>query len=760
MRKQTARLLLFCLSICFAVTLPAQKGKLRKAALLMETLQYEKAISVYEKLHRKNDQSLEPVLGIAVAHRKQNQLQESASWYAKALELPEVQAATFYDYGHVLFQQGECEAAQAAFREFLRRKPYDERQQELQDVCALYEALEAGINNQIRVSAPNFNGPYSDLAPAFYNDGLVFGSVREGEKRREAYYDLFFTRPLAEDRPDGISLSYEPVQGFSDVLNGNFNEAILSFNPDFTEVYFTRNQEQALDEKHPVRRLEVMVARLGADSTWSVPETLPVNSQRFSTAHPALSPDGQRLFFSSDRPGGFGGKDIYYADRLGLGWSSPINLGPKINTEGDELYPYYDQNGELYFASDGHLGLGGLDIFRAEDLGEGQWGKSQNLGQPLNSKADDFALVRKTDGSYGFFTSNRTGGQGSDDIYAFQERRIQLEVQLLAADSTAIRESLPIAVRGEEYLLFSDEEGKWTTWLTTNDCRYLRLRDERYADNPLEICASAAAPDQDQLVVEWVLKPAQDSRWADNQDGALLEGILMDELTGAPIAGADLSLEGADCTMSVRLTTDDTGYFSYLADSECCFELSASADGYFFTVWPQQFCSAQWPYRDTFYLTPYRLQANQDLPTNGPNNSDFQVGRQVYEDAEQAIPYLLNVYYDLGRASVRPEAIAELNRLYWLLDRNPEIVVEIGSHTDSRGTDAFNDRLSQRRANAIVRFLVDKGITDSRLQARGYGETRPVNGCTNGVDCSEEEHQLNRRTEFRVIAERVGQHNH
>ena len=761
MRKQIARLQLIILLLGIGLSATAQKGKLRKANIFMETLQYEEAIEVFHKLHKKDEEALAPLLGLAEAYHKSNQLEEAAHWYAEALKLPEADAMAYYNYGHVLFQQGECQAAQSAFNEFLRRKPYDERQNELADVCAYAEQLKGEEANHIRISRPDFNGPYSDLAPAFYHDGLVFGSVRVGEKKKEAYYDLFYTRPVAENQPDGLNLSYEPIQGFSAVLNSTFNEAILSFSPDFTEVYFTRNQEVAVSEKHPVRRLEIMVSRQGADSTWSVPQPLAFNSTNFSTAHPALSPDGSRLFFSSDRPGGFGGKDIYYADRVGLGWSSPINLGPKVNTEGDELYPYFHNNGELYFASDGQLGLGGLDLFRVEDLGGGQWGTAQNLGQPLNSSSDDFALVLKADGSYGFFTSNRTGGRGSDDIYAFQERRIQLEIQFVDADGEPIMESLPLAIRGEEYLLFTDDNGRWSTWLDYDDCRYIRLRDDRYEAAAKEICATAAIGNSDHLSVRWILeKEEEQGQWAaSDEDVKVWESVVLNELNGEPIAAAKLNLSGADCQLEVELSTDENGYFIYETDKECCFEVQVSADGYFAKALAETHCSAAWPLRDTIFLVPYRLQANESLAVNNNSSSDFQMGTQVYEDADRSIPYLLNVYYDLGRASVRPEAIQELNRLYWLLEQNPEIVVEIGSHTDSRGTDAFNYRLSQRRANAIVRFLVGKGIAASRLQARGYGETRPVNACTNSVECTEEEHQLNRRTEFRVIEERVGQNN-
>lgn len=759
MRKLTARLCLFGLFLCVGASLWAQKGKLRKAALYMETLQYEEAIEVYQKLHKKDAEAIQPLVGLAKAHHKLRQLDQAAHWYAEALKLSEADANVYFEYGHVLFQQGACEAAQSAFKEFLRRKPYDERQNELQDVCALYERLESGSVTQTQLSQPDFNGVNSDLAPAFFHDGLVFGSVRSGDKRKGAYYDLFYTRPLAEDRPDGLSLSYEPIAGFSDMLNSGFNEAIVTFSPDYSEVYFTSNQEEAASEKRPVRRLEIMVSRMGADSSWSEPLPLELNSPNYSAAHPALSPDGQRLFFSSDRPGGFGGKDLYFADRVGLGWSSPINLGPKINTEGDELFPYYHSDGELYFASDGQIGLGGLDIFRVEDLGEGQWGSVQNPGRPINSKADDFALILKPDGTFGFLTSNRPGGKGSDDIYAFQKRKIRLEIQFYTDEDTPLEGSLALAVRGEEYLVFTDENGRWSAWLEPDDCRYLSVRDERYEEAAKEICASAALTNNDELSVRWYLEAANKSPWANTEGEKMLEGILLDELTGAPIPMAELSLSGTDCTQRIQLTTDKRGYFSYLADEDCCFDLLLSADGYFSGISAQPYCSANWPQRDTLFLAPYRLQLDQELSTSSAGTSDFQVGSKVYQDADRAIPYLLKVYYDLGRASVRPEAIPELNRLYWLLDRNPDIVVEIGSHTDARGTDAFNDRLSQRRANAIVRFLVSKGIASSRLQAKGYGETRLVNGCSNGVDCSEEDHQLNRRTEFRVIAERMGQNN-
>ncbi|MGH1438129.1 MAG: OmpA family protein [Lewinella sp.] len=762
MRKQTAGPFLAIIGILFClVNLPAQQAKLRKAELFMETFRYEEAIAVYEKIIRKNENDLTALVGLAEACQKMDNLSKASEWYAKALAQPEADPVTYFAYGQVLFQMGECVAAQSAFQEFLRRNPNDHRANRLQDVCSYYERLTTSNLEQIDVSLPDFNGAYSDLAPAFFQDGIVFGAVRSTEKRKEAFYDLYFTRPVAEDRPQGLSLSYEPLVGFSEILNSGVNEAIVSFSPDFKEVFFTRNQEQIVSEKIPIRRLEIMVSRQGADNSWSSPVPLAINSVNYSTAHPALTPDGQRLYFVSDRPGGFGGKDIFYCDRVGLGWSSPINLGPQVNTEGDELYPYYHNDGVLYFASNGQLGLGGLDIFRAEDLGGGEWGEPDNPGSPINSSADDFALIIQADGSYGFFTSNRKNGAGSDDIYAFQSRRILLELQFLSERDSLLKQSIPFALQGEDFMQFSDGDGRWTTYLEPEDCLYVQLKDEHYQSDRMEICASLAEG-QEKLSFTWKLTPRSTSSLPTfGKDEKVLTGKVIDQLDGEPVPFAEVYLVSSGCSANINLTADVNGEFFFNTKEDCCYQLTAVGDGYFTNTFARPFCSGNWPQAIDVNLSPYRLRANQQLENTLSENSqnEFQIGSKVYDDASTAIPYLLNIYYDLGRASVRPEAISELNRLYWLLVNNPDIVVEVASHTDAQGTASFNQRLSQRRADAIVTFLRKKGISRERLRARGYGETRLVNECADGIKCSEEAHQLNRRTEFRVLEHEIGQSN-
>ncbi|MCB0639343.1 MAG: OmpA family protein, partial [Lewinella sp.] len=692
----------------------------------------------------------------AEACRKSGRLPEAQEWYERTLSLPDVTPIYFYYYGQVLLQNGQCEDAQLAFDEFLRRKPYDPRNMVLGDVCAYRNRLFERGARRTAVDHPAFNTAGSDLGPAFFGEGLVFGSVRPGPRQAGAFYDLYFTQPDSIDAGTGRVIRYDSVAAFSALLNSEVNEAIVAFSPDSSEVFFTRNQLQGANDRDPVRRLEILFARRLADGGWSVPYALPFNSPDYSTAHPALAPDGQRLFFSSDRPGGFGGKDLWVSTRVGETWGSPVNLGPTINTEGDELYPYYQSGGELYFASDGHLGLGGQDIFRSEDLGSGIWSTVDNVGFPINTPADDFGLILTKDGKSGYFTSNRPGGAGGDDIYAFRPRKVWVEVQLEAPEDQALDRALALQRRSSQQPLIPDSTGRWAGWLAHDACWYLRVVSPVYAPVDREICAATAGL-SDTLQLRWPLEPrllvVEDTVMTANT----LRGQVIDGLTEEPLPEAEIKLSRTDCSEDPKmLEADEEGRFAFTWEHGCCYQLRVSASGHFTQVLPNLLCVEGDPLDSMLIvrLSPYRLRDDQLLVQRGDSTTltgDFQVGSRTYEDEATAIPYLLNIYYDLGRASVRTEAIPELNKLLQLLVDNPDIRLEISSHTDSQGTAAFNERLSDRRAKAIVDWLVSKGVDPDRLIAKGYGETRLVNECADGVECSEEAHQLNRRTEFRVL---------
>ncbi len=285
-----------------------------------------------------------------------------------------------------------------------------------------------------------------------------------------------------------------------------------------------------------------------------------------------------------------------------------------------------------------------------------------------------------------------------------------------------------------------------------------------YFPEEREICATDAGL-RDSLRVTWVLKPKpsappEEASAETVAASSLLTGYLVDELTGLPVNNASVRLQSEDCEDELSTSTDQDGQFSFAWEDACCYELTASKEGYFAQRHTETVCAAgegdQQEVR--LQMAPYRLEQDQALSQQALEGLRvFKVGSQTYEDESGAIPYLLNIYYDLGRASVRPEAIPELNKLLGLMVDNQAIILEVSSHTDSQGPASYNERLSQRRANAIVNWLVHKGIDRDRLVGKGYGESRLINDCADGIQCDDDEHQMNRRTEFRVLGERLGQ---
>lgn len=762
MRKQINAFGLLVAFILSSLTLNAQNAKLQKADQYLEALRYEDALRVYHKLYRKDNESVVAVAGLATVYQKAGNLEEATTWYEKAIALPNIDPEVYFNYGQVLLLLEDCVTAQEVFNQYLSRKPYDGRRSSVEDVCSYLQTLKEGDFSTSQVSLLEFNGEESDLAPAFYKEGIVFGSVRTNDEKKGSFYDLYYTSSSVKEHPDGLSIDFSPVEPFLGVINSDFNEAIITFSPDEQEVYFTRNQDHAVSDKNPLRRLEIRVSKKGKDDeSWSRPERLNINSINFNNAHPSLSPDGNHLYFSSDRPGGFGGKDIYRCDRYGLSWGTPVNLGPEINTAGDEMYPSFHANGVLYFASNGHLGLGGLDVFRAEDIGKGHWGNIKNMGVPVNSPADDFGLIVNSGGNYGFFTSNREGGIGGDDIYLFQHKKINFQLQFTNAKGELLQRSVAFSLAGTDYLDFSNDTGLWQKWLEPDECLFIKVRDDHFEDVEIEVCA-ASSLDNKTLVLNWPLLEHQNEApvyAAKGGSGAnYLHGVIYDELSRQPIAEANLKLRSISCGKYINLSTDENGAFNYRFADECCYELIVAKEGYFTGAYGENICkNTSIPSNGMrINLTPYRLKEEHELVQQATTDDHFKLGAKVYEDASDAIPYLLNIYYDLGRSSVRAEAIPELNRLYFLMINNPDITIEISSHTDARGSYKLNKNLSQRRATAIVNWLVSKGISKNRLIARGYGEDRLVNECEDGIDCNEEDHQLNRRTEFRVLDQELG----
>ena len=430
-------------------------------------------------------------------------------------------------------------------------------------------------------------------------------------------------------------------------INSEFEDGTPSVSSDYREIYFTRCEAGKRETKGCV----IMYSKLSGDS-WSEPVNLNILADTLVAAHPALSPDGSTLYFVSEMAGGFGLKDIYSVTRSGNGdsWSTPRNLGPDINTSGDELFPFMRDDGSLYFASDGHIGMGGLDIFKAVPQPDGSW-MIQNMKSPVNSFADDFGIIFETENEKGVFSSTRKG-RGNDELYSFEMQPLRFNIT----------------------------------------------------------------------------------------------GLVKDEKTGAPIQGSVIQLIASDGS-NLQAETGAAGDFKFALKQDVDYIFLASKRGY--------------------------LNGKEKETTKGQEKSrDFMVS--ILLTAIDKPIELPNIFYDFGKWDLRPESMVSLDKLVETLNDNPNITIELMSHTDSRDTEEYNQDLSQKRAQSVVQYLIEKGIEAERLSARGYGESGPkvvdallseqytflksgtslteqyINTLS-GEEQKEIAHQVNRRTEFRVL---------
>jgi len=481
----------------------------------------------------------------------------------------------------------------------------------------------------------------SDFGPAFYmKDKLVYASAANAtglnvdQWTQEPYLDLF----IANRDEEGLLSNPKPLGGD---VNTQYHESTAVFTKDGKTIYFTRNSyidgQKELDKskKHKTLRLSLFKAEKTGENTWSNVEELPFNNKAYSVAHPALSPDGKRLYFSSDMPGTLGMSDLWYVDILENGtYGTPINLGPEINTEGRESFPFVSDKNNLYFSSDGRSGLGGYDVFVSSIDEEGKLGSPTNLGAPTNSAKDDFGFIIDEESRIGYLSSNRDGDRGSvdDNIYL-------------------VRESCTI----------------------------------------------------------------------------LIEGTVFDAETKEMLAGASVSLLDENNKLITQTTADENGVYSFDADCGKQFTVRGTMEGYN-------------PHEEIVETPELTGTINVPLPL-------FSKGPCAPNDLGCRLN-LQPIYFDFDKSYIRPDAEIELAKILAALREYPEIVIHIESHTDSRGSDAYNEDLSERRAQSTLNWLISKGIDRSRLTAKGYGESQLVNECENGVPCSAEKHQLNRRSMF------------
>lgn len=631
----------------------AQERKLDKADKKYDSYAFINAIEIYEEVAEEGYKSKELFEKLGNAYYYNADLTNAAKWYDELFKLEGLEEAIapeyYFRYAQALKSEKRYAESDQKMQEFNKLTGSDIRGNKFINTRNYLDQI-AEQSGRFRITNLGINSAYSDFAPSFYlENNLVFSSARDtGIAKR--YKHKWNARPFLDlygaEVADNGSLAN--VDKFSGKLNTKYHESTTVFTKDGNTMYFTRNnyyKGKYKKDRKGINKLKIFRATR-EDDRWTNIEELPFNSDLYSVAHPALSVDEKKLYFASDMPGTVGQSDLFMVDINDDGtFGEPKNLGKEINTEARENFPFISQDNELYFSSDGHVGLGGLDIFvmRLDDDEQIIY----NVGEPVNSPTDDFSFIINTKTKKGYFASNRDGGQGDDDIYSFLE-----------------------------------------------------------------------------------MKPIQ---WECEQE---LIGVVKDSKTNEILAGAQVKLFSNDNTELENTYSDEQGNFRFRAILEC-------DEVYFVRGSKKDYNAAEVllpKQEEPGVRSTVLLLEKEEVP--------FEVGDDLAKILNIPI-----IYFDFDKSNIRPDAAAELEKVVAVMKKYPTLKIDVRSHTDSRGTDSYNMKLSQRRNESTRAYIVSRGVDVNRLIGAGYGETRHVNKCSNGVKCSEEEHQLNRRSEF-IVTER------
>jgi len=628
----------------------AQEGKISRADKKFDQYAFVDARKIYLDVAEKGYESADLFQKLADSYYFNAEYTSADVWYKKLIDTYQegIRPEYYFRYAQTLRSLKNYELADVMMTRFdelsgtdIRATLFTESPDYLREI-AEYKKSKYTLED-IR----SINSRYSDFAPTEFEGRLIFASTRDtgGAVRRihkwnnQPFLDLYQTR-IGEE-----SGSFSKPSKFNKKLNSKFHESTTTFSKDGNTVYFTRNNFTEGDykkAKNGTNKLKIYKSTREEGKGWTEAVEMPFNSNEYSTAHPTLNADNTKLYFASDMEGTLGLSDIWVVTINEDGtYGEPVNMGRPINTEGRETFPFMSKNGNLYFASDGHPGLGGLDVYVTSPQAKDSEQRIINIGKPINSSYDDFTFIINDDTKLGYFASNRKTGMGSDDIYRFLQEEIPCDI--------------------------------------------------------------------------------------------LVNGKVLDKESGAPIQGATVQLMDSDNQVISSILSATNGDYSF--DTATCEEQ------YIVRAIKETYNGDE-----VVFTTP-------DESKTITNNLQLELAQKPINVGDDLTVLLeLNpIYFDFDRFNIRPDAALELEKVISVMKQYPNMVVDARSHTDSRGVDSYNLSLSDKRAKSTVAYIISQGIDRNRISGAGYGETQLVNDCGNNSKCTEEQHQLNRRSEFIVI---------
>lgn len=816
------KILYIFLFLSFAQSVSAQKSRAEK--------QFDsKGYGVYLEMQNKEDiEKLDrsTLIRMAKSSRKTGDSRSAEKLYGILIEQEDKEPLYHLYYAKALQTNGRYLDARNHFRicdeqlqEKANGKPYDQRGKLGWEACNQIAELRSiglvELNN-----ASELNSPALDFSPMYYQGGILFVSTRNKTERKDRwlndnYMDLYYSKK-------GTDGNFEKPELFADELNTELHEGPSVFSRDQKTIYFTRNdlyKGRRGKSKDGTTKLNLYMADL-VSGEWTNEREFPYNKADVDQAHPALTKDETILVFASNEKGGYGGMDLW-ASSLEKGvWQKPVNLGSRINTPGDEVFPFIHEDGTLFFASNGWSSLGGLDIFMATQVynhPDSLWEFPFNVGSPINSSGDDFGLIINKDKKEGYYASSRDGGSGEDDIYHFKIKEgldgvapmpsMNIDVCIYDDDTQLRLLNAKVIVKrdaeleerpvesvtneygyttcklrvGDPYFIEVIREGYFTIsdyFIMPKDVDGLEeycigltrdatvaLAEESLADNsPPKLYSTAEIPPANYVYDPTVPLPATHVR-----------GRVINEEYGKPLPRTTIILLNRCTGEELIMEVADNGEFGFPLECGCEYVVKSKKNKFLgenqiISLLTEEDCDKgielELKMKPNFDRLgdPFALNTNNNNNnnsnsnnnnnnsnnnnnnnnSNNSNNNNSNIGKSIEEGD---VIELKSIFYDYNKWNIRIDAASDLKDLVVIMNKYPSMEVELSSHTDARGSNAYNRTLAEKRAVSAKAYLIKKGIASNRIKAVGYGEDRLKNKCK---FCSESDHQENRRTEVLI----------
>ena len=700
---------LLTILIVFSIQLiQAQEQDLARAKKYFDRTFYAEAIPLYEAIIVDNT-TQEVVKNLADCYYYTNDLKNAQKYYRFLTKnyYKDLQEEYYFRFSQTLKAVNKYDEANTVLKEYYLKSANTEGLLQLEKSIKELENVSA-IGKRFDIKNLGLNSANSEFGAVRVGDNLIYATVKKKpglfdkvyKWNNETYLNLVSVKLKNINSPDSI------VNYLDKGLNSRAHESNAIFTRDGKTMYFTRNNSKdgrKKKNKDKISNLQIFKAEL-VNGKWTNVTSLPFNNENYSTEHPALSYDEKTLYFASDMPGTAGSLDIFSVSISGNNYGTPKNLGSKINTDKKEQFPFVSKDNKLYFSSNGMPGYGSLDVFVSEINGN-DYSRALNVGLPVNSGADDFAFSIDSDTQEGYFSSNRAGGKGSDDIYQIKETKaliIEDCMQLLAGIITDVDTKLPLenalvvlqdADKNELQKVATGSDGAFSFTVECEKAFVVRASKENYTDNSrnfrlgktrklkndasMTLKSLEIIKQEEQLIVEQQKKEEEMAQQKKKEE----EIALKEE------------------------------------------EVKEKA----------------------------KEKAIAEVKKKEKLDKIIAQEKDVVKDSKDRVVIKTDpIYFDYDLWYIRKDSKPTLKRVVELMNKYPDMILEIGSHTDTRGNDRYNANLSERRAESTKEFLIDLGIAENRIVARGFGESQPVIECKTDSSCTEEQHELNRRSEFVV----------